>query len=838
MSEAEQSRGTARDPRRDAGAGAGTDGDRGVVPAAREAERDGDSGAETGKAGGASGAEAAVEPSDAGPGKVPGPATAREAATASKPVTDTVPPKADAEPADRALSDTAPADAVPADGKPAGSAPEKTVAKGESPAGSPSARQADGKQADAKPADLKKPADARPADPKAADRKPVDAKPPVDARPGDVKAGSAGRVDDRPVDARPAVKGTGVAAGGAQGARKAGAPGRSAKAAPGATAEGSLLAGRYRLGAVLGRGGMGTVWRAVDETLGRTVAVKELRFPNSIDEDEKRRLITRTLREAKAIARIRNNGAVTVYDVVDEDDRPWIVMELIEGKSLADAVREDGTLTPHRAAEVGLAILDVLRSAHREGILHRDVKPSNVLIAEDGRVVLTDFGIAQVEGDPSITSTGMLVGAPSYISPERARGHKPGPAADMWSLGGLLYAAVEGSPPYDKGSAIATLTAVMTEPVDPPKNAGPLLEKVIYGLLAKDPAQRLDDAGARALLRAVLDAPAPTFAPEPSPEATRVVPLPPAPSKPPFGPATTERSGEAAAERMLGALKSVRNAATAPKPAQGGNRPAQARASLTDVVPRRTLVIIAAIVVLALLGTILAVALGGGDDSTGNKGGGTGGGDQVTSAGATAGNGDTQEQGQTQGQGQTPSEPGEQPGGTGEQSGTPSGKPSTGGPGTGGASLPAGYAMVANDRFHFSMAMPSSFKLNAIAGRNSGGIFNADGGFPRVQVDFNDSPKDDAASAWAGAVAGVSASSSGYRHIGIKPVSYKGYPTVADWEFERDQSGIRVRILNRGFKVDAKRGYSIMISCKADTWNAAECKTLRDTAFATFSPKD
>lgn len=172
----------------------------------------------------------------------------------------------------------------------------------------------------------------------------------------------------------------------------------------------------------------------------------------------------------------------------------------------------------------------MLRSAHREGILHRDVKPSNVLIAEDGRVVLTDFGIAQVEGDPSITSTGMLVGAPSYISPERARGHKPGPAADMWSLGGLIYAAVEGSPPYDKGSAIATLTAVMTEPVDPPKNAGPELEKVIYGLLAKDPAQRLDDARARVLLLAVLDAPDPV--PPVSPEVTRVVPLPPRPDQP------------------------------------------------------------------------------------------------------------------------------------------------------------------------------------------------------------------------------------------------------------------------------------------------------------------
>ncbi|MEV6545112.1 serine/threonine-protein kinase [Streptomyces sp. NPDC051665] len=327
-----------------------------------------------------------------------------------------------------------------------------------------------------------------------------------------------------------------------------------------------LLAGRYRLGAVLGRGGMGTVWRAEDETLGRTVAVKELRFPSSIDEDEKRRLITRTLREAKAIARIRNTSAVTVYDVVDEDDRPWIVMELVEGKSLAEAIREDGLLEPRRAAEVGLAILDVLRSAHREGILHRDVKPSNVLIAEDGRVVLTDFGIAQVEGDPSITSTGMLVGAPSYISPERARGHKPGPAADLWSLGGLLYAAVEGAPPYDKGSAIATLTAVMTEPLEDPKNAGPLKD-VIYGLLNKDPAQRLDDAGARAMLNAVIHAPEPKAAePEPAADATKVVPLPAQP-----GPAESggKKSGggsgssgpSAGAERLRGALRSMRKAA-------------------------------------------------------------------------------------------------------------------------------------------------------------------------------------------------------------------------------------------------------------------------------------
>ncbi|MFJ6214413.1 serine/threonine-protein kinase [Streptomyces sp. NPDC092296] len=266
---------------------------------------------------------------------------------------------------------------------------------------------------------------------------------------------------------------------------------------------GRLLAGRYRLESVLGRGGMGTVWRAEDEMLGRVVAVKELRFHGGVDEEEKRRLITRTLREAKATARIRHVAAVTVFDVVEEDDRPWIVMELVESRSLSDVIKQDGPLKPRRAAEIGLDLLGVLRSAHGHGILHRDVKPSNVLIGDDGRVVLTDFGIASVEGDPSVTSTGMLVGAPSYISPERARGQKPGPPADLWSLGATLYAMVEGKPPYDRGSAISTLTAVMTEDLKTPGNAGPL-RPVIEGLLHKDPDERLDEPTTRSMLRRII----------------------------------------------------------------------------------------------------------------------------------------------------------------------------------------------------------------------------------------------------------------------------------------------------------------------------------------------
>ncbi|SFY13701.1 serine/threonine protein kinase [Streptomyces atratus] len=651
--------------------------------------------------------------------------------------------------------------------------------------------------------------------------------------------------------------------------------------------EGRLLAGRYRLGEVLGRGGMGTVWRAVDETLGRTVAVKELRFPSAIDDDEKRRLITRTLREAKAIARIRNNGAVTVYDVVDEDDRPWIVMELIEGKSLAEAVREDGVLTPKRAAEVGLAILDVLRSAHREGILHRDVKPSNVLIAEDGRVVLTDFGIAQVEGDPSVTSTGMLVGAPSYISPERARGHKPGPPADLWSLGGLLYASVEGSPPYDKGSAIATLTAVMTEPLDPPKNAGPL-EEVIYGLLAKDPEQRLDDAGARALLNDVIHAPEkPDPVVPPPAEATQVMALPKSPAEPRAkATSASAEQGEGARDRLRGALRSVRNAKGAPaaatgaaaasatvppkpsdSPSAGGAgtpakpaRPAAAaatasaavppqrpatspatppRASITDVVPRRTLAIIAAVIVLAVIGTILALTVGGDDENNAGKQGGKG--DKSTSAGPSASTGGSTEtdSGSGKGQGKGQDQSGDQNQGQGEDKGKgkDNGKGSDKGDKPGDA-LPAGFKTVTNKKFHFTMAMPEDFRFDKTAGSNSGGIYNVSGGFPRVQVDYTDSPGGDAAAAWNAAKAGVAASSNGYHHLGVEKVQYNGYPTVADWQFERTQHGKRVHVINRGFKVDAGHGYAIMISCKADEWDSAECRTLRKTAFDTFKPID
>ncbi|MFG1604678.1 protein kinase [Actinoplanes sp. NPDC049265] len=263
------------------------------------------------------------------------------------------------------------------------------------------------------------------------------------------------------------------------------------------------LAGRFRLVRVLGEGGMGRVWAAQDLLLGREVAVKEMLPPGGLSPRDVDRLRERVLREARAIARVDHPNVVRVIDVLHERGEPWIVMELIPSRSLFDVVREDGPMPPRRVAEIGLAVLSALRAAHAAGLLHRDVKPANVLLGFDGRVVLTDFGLALLSGDSSMTATGAVVGSPSFLAPERILDQPIGPSADLWSLGATLYAAVEGRPPYSKSSPIATLAAVAgEEPPRPPVRAG-ALGPVLEGLLHKDPAHRADAATAERMLRAV-----------------------------------------------------------------------------------------------------------------------------------------------------------------------------------------------------------------------------------------------------------------------------------------------------------------------------------------------
>jgi tRNA A-37 threonylcarbamoyl transferase component Bud32 len=266
---------------------------------------------------------------------------------------------------------------------------------------------------------------------------------------------------------------------------------------------GRVIAGRYRLKEPIGRGAMGTVWCGWDEVLDREVAVKELRISESLPEEERAKAYQRTHREARTAARLSHPGLVTVFDVAEEDGCPWIVMELVHARSLDQIIAQDGPLSPPRAADAGRQLLAALATAHAAGVLHRDVKPSNVMLTENGRAVLTDFGIATFQGDPRLTQTGMVMGSPGFTAPERIQGNVATPASDLWSLGATLYAAVEGHGPFDRaGGAITTMSAIInTDPPTAPIAAG--LGAVIDGLLRRNPAERPDAATAARMLGAI-----------------------------------------------------------------------------------------------------------------------------------------------------------------------------------------------------------------------------------------------------------------------------------------------------------------------------------------------
>ncbi|MFI6383004.1 serine/threonine-protein kinase [Streptomyces sp. NPDC050658] len=359
---------------------------------------------------------------------------------------------------------------------------------------------------------------------------------------------------------------------------------------------------------------MGTVWRARDEVLGREVAVKEVRAPAGLPAPDVDRLYARLEREAWAAARIPHRNVVTVYDVATQDGRPWIVMEVVRGLSLSDILETEGPMAPQRAAHIGAEVLAALRAAHDAGVLHRDVKPGNVLIANDGRVVLTDFGIAMVEGSSALTMTGEVIGSPEFLAPERALGQRPGPESDLWSLGVLLYAAVEGNSPFRQDTPLSTLRAVVDEELPPPRDAGPLAP-VLEGLLRKDPATRISAADAERDLRLVAAGGAPRADPAV-----------------PYLPTVTSQQQQ----------QQQQTAPPTPPPqpvVSGGfgtttTTPARSR--------RSVLVFAAGLVALALALGGLAYALvnrdgGGGGSNGGSSSGGSGGGDNGGSNGGSGG---------------------------------------------------------------------------------------------------------------------------------------------------------------------------------------------------------
>ncbi|WP_406732589.1 serine/threonine-protein kinase [Streptomyces sp. NBC_01794] len=403
-----------------------------------------------------------------------------------------------------------------------------------------------------------------------------------------------------------------------------------------------LVAGRYRLLSPLGEGGMGAVWLARDEVLIRDVAVKEVRAPAGLGDADERRLYARLEREAWAAGRISHRNVVTVYDVATENGRPWIVMELVRGLALSDVLDAEGPITPQRAAHIGAEILAGLRAAHEAGVLHRDVKPGNVLIANDGRVVLSDFGIATVEGTSNLTMTGELIGSPEFLAPERALGRTPGPESDLWSLGVLLYAAVEGNTPFRQNTPLSTLRAVVDEELPPPRRAG-ALAPVIAGLLRKDPADRLPAEEAEHLLRVVGAGGGARTAPPPSPG--------------PYSPTVTASS-----------------AAPAPAPGRFGPPPTPATTATTDVPHDRSR---RAATVLVAGAAVLLLAIGGLAWALVNKDKNPGGSDNGGSTAPAGGSAGTASPGSSA------------PGGGTDGGGTDSG--STGGGGTDGGSANAGH---------------------------------------------------------------------------------------------------------------------------------------------------
>ena len=260
-----------------------------------------------------------------------------------------------------------------------------------------------------------------------------------------------------------------------------------------------VIGGRYVVLAELGRGGMGIVWRAEDRMMGRQVAVKELHLPDGLGPDDRRLFRERLLREARTAGRLNDPAIVTVYDVVSDGGVDHIVMELIEAPTLADVVARSGPLSENAALEVARRLLGALRTAHERGVVHRDVKPSNVMLSADGRVTLTDFGIAQAADDPRLTTTGSLVGSPGYMAPERLDGGHADPASDLWSLGATLWYAVQGRGPFSRDSTAATIAAVVNAEVPTTRTRGPL-GAVIAGLLQREPRARLTGVQAAALL--------------------------------------------------------------------------------------------------------------------------------------------------------------------------------------------------------------------------------------------------------------------------------------------------------------------------------------------------
>ncbi|NYD49587.1 serine/threonine protein kinase [Actinomadura luteofluorescens] len=604
-----------------------------------------------------------------------------------------------------------------------------------------------------------------------------------------------------------------------------------------------LLARRYRLVTQVGRGGMGTVWQAHDEVLGRDVAVKEVILPHGLTDEERAVHHKRTFREARTAARLSHPGVVAVYDVVEEDDRPWIIMELIRARSLDQVIKAEGPMEARRAAEIARQMLAALHAAHEAGVLHRDVKPSNVLITGTGRMgeraVLTDFGIATASGDATLTQTGLVMGSPAYIAPERARGRVAGPASDLWSLGVTLYAMLHGKSPFERPEPMAALVAVISDEPDPPEKGGRLVP-VIEGLLRKNPDQRMDAIEAGRMLDEIVRQEtvdtqrtmAVEYPVEESPGTQTTMPEAPeeAPRPADAGARPDQLTSFDLPMGKPSARESANPAETAPDPDRvrswrpgpgtqpagrvtvpsGGPEPGpdthfpptthHPSAGRPALASNRNVLIIAGVVLLVILvvaGIALASSGGDGDDGKGAK----------KSA-------------------STPPATGKASSSSPVNSKAPS------------PAVPAGFR-THKDRSGYSVQVPEEWK--GPERKNGGDFFYAPGRKTYIQIDQTDDPGPSAIDDWRRQERGGSGWP-GYEKLKIAATG--DHPPVpdtgngdksADWEFTYDGDGGRVHILNRGF-VTKGHGYAILLRAPAGDWD--ETYSELQPVYRSFKPAD
>ncbi|MFE1104061.1 serine/threonine-protein kinase [Nocardiopsis alba] len=563
---------------------------------------------------------------------------------------------------------------------------------------------------------------------------------------------------------------------------------------------GRVLVDRYRLDEIIGEGGMGRVWRGTDTLLDRPVAVKELTTPPGLPAHEVEVLRTRMIREARSAAQLSHPSIITVFDVAEEDGRPWIVMELVQGPSLGDLIRSDGALTVKRAADIGEQMAAGLAEAHNRGIVHRDIKPGNVLIAGNDRAVLTDFGIAHLDGATHLTSTGLLIGSPSYLAPEIAHGRSATPASDMWALGITLFQAVEGTLPFERPTPMATLTAIVTQDLPESPNAGEL-RPVLEALCEKRPEDRPSIGEVRSLLRGIRDSAdaAPSVTATTVAAAPAIVEPEPEPAGAVSGTEHAAGASEAPVDQAVGAGPAI------PPPPPKASRKVGGRRSRPLVVAALTLVF------LLLLGGVattvylsasspgdVASAVGAEEEP-----------DTVDEADAGASEEPSDEE-----SARNEEEPEEEPEEEEEED-------------------PWDFLVRHEDSSGFSLDVPEGWEID----RQQHMVYfrNPDGGY--LLVDQTSNPNDDAGDDWRDFEPIGRQNFSGYSLIGIEDVDAEwagDYVSAADWEFTFSGRNGEMHAINRGFHTE-DIGYALfLVSPESQSVNHA----LLDRISESFVPAD